>query len=314
MTRNNPIAEFLETQGFLVLDGGLATTLEARGHDIGDDLWSAGMLLRAPDAIRQLHLDFLAAGADCITAASYQASIEGFRKRGLDKGEAIELLRLAVRLATDARDEYWGNERHRRGRLRPLVAASIGPYGAYLADGSEYEGRYDIDDRRLFDFHRQRWHVLAESEADILACETLPSQREARVLLELLGDTPLASAWMSFSCLDEVHLSDGTRFEDVVRACDVHERVAAIGINCTAPRFIASLIREARKATEKPVIVYPNSGERYDAVGKAWLPARGGIDWGRVAAEWKSLGASCIGGCCRVGPLEIAAIRRAIAP
>jgi len=306
----NPIAEFVQRQGIMVLDGGLATALEARGHDLNDELWSAKVLLETPDAIRQVNLDFLAAGADCIATATYQASLPGFRKRGLSDSDGVELLRESVRIAVDARDTFWSKPHNREGRHRPLVAASVGPYGAFLADGSEYTGDYGIDDAELYDFHHDRWRILAESEADLLACETIPSEREARVLLQLLRETPGRWAWLSFSCRDEAHLCDGSRLADVVRACDAEVGVAAVGINCTAPESVSHLIVELRGATEKPIIVYPNSGEQYNVARRAWEGAPAPIDWAEASVEWSRLGAAGIGGCCRVGPDDISEVRR----
>lgn len=306
----NPIEQFMRRQGVMVLDGGLATALEERGYDLDDELWSAKVLLEAPDAIRQVHLDFLAAGADCIGTSTYQASIPGFRKRGLSDTAAAELLRRSVDLAVDARDMFWSEPSNRQDRIRPLVAASVGPYGAFLADGSEYTGRYDIDDDDLRAFHRDRWHILADSEADLLACETIPSRREAGVLVQLLQETPGTWAWLSFSCRDGAHLSDGSRLVDVARDCDAEPRVAAVGINCTSPEFVSALINEIREGTEKPVIVYPNSGERYDSGYRTWVGAPPPVDWGRSSIEWARLGATGIGGCCRIGPEEIAVMRR----
>ena len=306
----NPIAEFVQRQGIMVLDGGLATTLEARGYDLNDELWSARVLLEAPDAIRQVNLDFLAAGADCIATATYQASLPGFRKRGLSDSDGAELLRESVRIAVGARDAFWSEPHNREGRHRPLVAASVGPYGAFLADGSEYTGAYGIDDAELYAFHHDRWHILADSEADLLACETIPSEREARVLLQLLRETPGRWAWLSFSCCDDAHLCDGSRLADVARACDSEVGVAAVGINCTAPELVSHLIIEARGATEKPIIVYPNSGEQYNVVRRAWEGAPAPVDWAEASVEWSRLGAAGIGGCCRVGPDDIAEIRR----
>jgi homocysteine S-methyltransferase len=305
----NPLARIIESQGFLVLDGGLATSLETAGHDLNDDLWSAKVLLEEPGAIKQAHLDFLRAGADCIATASYQASFPGFRRRGLSDSEIERLLHLSVDLAVEARDAFWADHTNRPGRQRPLVAASIGPYGAFLADGSEYKGRYELGDEGLREFHEDRWRLLAESRADLLACETIPSRREAGVLRALIRETPGAWGWMSFSCRDGKQLSDGTRLEDVARDCDVEPRLAALGINCTHPEFIESLIGEARRGTTKPILVYPNQGEGYDPVTKTWTDAAQRIDWHQAAAGWAQLGAAGVGGCCRVGPEDLVALR-----
>ncbi len=180
---SDSLSALLDRQGVAILDGGLATELEARGHDIGDELWSARLLIDDPESLRGVHRDYLLAGADCIVSASYQASFAGFRRRGLSEREATRLLRRSVELARQARDELWSAPEHRRGRRRPLVAAGIGPYGAFLADGSEYTGIYDLDAEGLARFHRHRLQVLATSGADLLACETIPSAVEARVLV-----------------------------------------------------------------------------------------------------------------------------------
>ncbi len=219
-------------------------------------------------------------------------------------------MRHSVCLAVEARDAFWRDPCNRQGRLRPLIAASVGPYGAFLADGSEYTGRYGVDDGDLDAFHRSRWHVLADSQAELLACETIPSRQEAGVLLQLLQETPGRWAWMSFSCRDGAHLSDGSPLVDVARACHAEPRVAAVGINCTSPEFISPLIAEVRQGTTKPVIVYPNSGERYDATRKSWVAGPPRIDWGETTIEWVRLGATGVGGCCRVGPDEIRDMRR----
>ncbi|MBI3649425.1 MAG: homocysteine S-methyltransferase [Acidobacteria bacterium] len=306
----NPLARFVERQGVLVLDGGLATTLEARGYDLRDDLWSAKILLEAPEAIRQVHLDFLAAGADCLITSTYQASLPGFRKRGLSDREGVELLRLSVRLAVEARDAFWRDADNHSGRLRPIVAASVGPYGAFLSDGSEYTGRYDIDDEALYAFHKERWDILCDSPAELLACETIPCRREAGVLMRLLQETPDRWAWMSFSCRNDVEISDGTKLIEVARDCDTQPRVAAVGINCTPPQYIAALVRTAHAGTQKPIMVYPNAGETYDAERMTWEAAPLSTDWRTLSSQWAKLGAVAIGGCCRVNPQEIAAIRQ----
>ena len=310
----NPLLPLVRLQGRIVLDGGLATALEARGHDLNDDLWSAKVLLEDPDAIRDVHLDFLRAGADCITTATYQATFPGFSARGQSDEDAVRLLVRFIDLAVETRDSFWADPENRERRLRPLVAASIGPYGAFLADGSEYTGDYGIDAGELHAFHERRWHVLAESRADLLACETIPSRLEAEVLLRLLRDTPHRWAWMSFSCRDGAHVSDGSRLEHMAELCAAEPQVAAVGINCTAPEHVSTLIGEMRKAKPKPIIVYPNSGEGYDAVDKKWTPARRAPDWTTLIDEWAELGASGIGGCCRVQPGHIAEMRRRLFP
>ncbi|MFQ5350419.1 MAG: homocysteine S-methyltransferase, partial [Thermoanaerobaculia bacterium] len=216
-----------------VLDGGLATELEARGHDIGDELWSARLLLDDPESIRRLHLDYLEAGADCIVSASYQASVEGFVPRGLSEAEAEATLRRAVELARAARDEFWRSAGHRTDRSRPLVAASVGPYGAFLADGSEYTGDYGLDADGLARFHRRRLEILAGCGADLLACETIPSAVEAGVLADLLAELPACHAWISFSCRDGERLRDGTEIARIAARLADSPRVVAVGVNCT---------------------------------------------------------------------------------
>lgn len=311
----NPVKPFLESHGALVVDGGLATELEFRGYDLNDRLWSARFLLEDPAAIRQVHADYLAAGADCIISASYQATVPGFVARGLTEEQAIDLLRLSVQLAVEARDEFWSEPKNRSGRRRPLVAASIGPYGAYLADGSEYTGDYRLGSTetewidRLLAFHRQRWHILASTEADLLACETIPSRLESQALVQLLAETPGRYAWFSFSCRDGLHISDGSRLVDCLAPLSENEQIVAVGINCTPPRLIPSLIAEAQQVIDKPIIVYPNSGERYDAEGRRWSGESMPAEFGSFSREWRKSGAALIGGCCRTRPDHIRQIR-----
>jgi homocysteine S-methyltransferase len=279
------------------------------GYDLDDDLWSARILLEDPEAIIRVHRDFLAAGADCITAATYQASLSGLKRRGLDPDQARVKLHEAVELAVTARDEFWSHPGNHLDRRKPLVAASVGPYGAFLADGSEYVGNYGVTAKELARFHRERWHILAGSQADLLACETLPNLREAAVLLELLDETPGVWAWFSFSCRDGIHLCDGSRFIEAVELCAAHTRVAAIGVNCTAPEFISPLMCAASEVTDRPLVAYPNSGEVFDPAGKCWRVGATGIDLCEAAPEWLALGVAVIGGCCRIGPEAIAELR-----
>lgn len=312
MSYQNPLLPFLRQNGFLVLDGGLATELEARGYDLSDELWSARLLIDEPEAIKEVHTDYLQAGADCIITASYQATIGGFMKRGLSEEEAVELLQFSIQLALDARDEFWNDVANRHQRQRPIVAASIGPYGAALADGSEYTGDYDLDEGGLIEFHRRRFHILSGTEADILACETIPSFQETLALAQLLTEIPGRFAWFSFSCTDGYHISDGTPILDCAGRLDNLDQVAAVGINCTSPRFIPSLVREVRTVTDKPIVVYPNSGEEYDPKQKRWLGITGSDDFATASRSWCAAGASLVGGCCRTGPDHIRQIRQSL--
>lgn len=305
----DPLAPFLAGGGSLVLDGGLATELEKAGLDLAHPLWSARVLVEAPAAITAVHRAYLEAGADCITTASYQASLSGFRRAGLSAAEAADRLRRSVRLAREAVREFWALPENRVGRRAPLVAASLGPYGAYLANGAEYTGDYDLDERGLLGFHRERFHLLAEAEPDLFACETIPSAPEARALLSLLPERPSARAWLSFSCRDAERICDGTPFAELVRLADGHPQVIAVGVNCTAPEHVEGLLRLARAETGKPLVAYPNSGERYDPVARRWRGSSDAGDWGELGRRWRRAGARLVGGCCRTGPDHVRALR-----
>ena len=304
----NAIASILDLQPALVIDGALATELERRGCDLKDSLWSAKILLEQPEKIKQVHYDYFKAGADCAITASYQATIAGFAKRGLSEAEAIALMKKSVTLAKEARDEFWADEANRTGRVKPFVAASVGPYGAYLANGEEYTGNYGLTEKELMDFHRPRMRALIEAGADLLACETIPCLIEAQAVVKLLDEFQSVHAWISFSCRDEAHVCEGDRFEDCIRQIEASPFVDAVGVNCTSPRFIPALIREAKKATQKPVLVYPNSGETYDAAKSDWDGHRIYESFGEEAKEWYNAGARLIGGCCRTTPEDIQAI------
>jgi homocysteine S-methyltransferase len=304
----NPIASILDRYPALVIDGALATELERRGYDLKHDLWSAKILLEQPEAIQQLHYDYFKAGADCAITASYQATVAGFMKRGLNEDEAIALIQKSVKLAIAARDEFWKEEANRTGRSKPFVAASVGPYGAFLADGSEYRGNYGLTEKELMDFHRPRMQALIEAGADMLACETIPCLIEAKAIAKLLVEFQNTTAWISFSACDEKHISEGQVFANCVKALEEYSQIVAIGINCTSPKYIPSLIREAKQVTHKPVLVYPNSGEKYDATKHDWDGQRIYESFGEEAKEWYDAGARLIGGCCRTAPEDISVI------
>lgn len=335
----DPIAALLAVQPLVVLDGGLATELERRGADLRDPLWSARLIIDQPELIDAVHQDYFRAGADVVTSATYQASFEGFARRGIESQEAARLMQKAIALATSARDTFWSIESRRPGRerpgrdgsgpdgpgldgpgldgpgldgphrMRPLVAASVGPYGAMLADGSEYRGHYALSDGQLRDFHRPRIQVLAESGADLLACETIPSLREAIAIAAVLEEFPATSAWMSFSCRDGEHSCEGQAIGDCAAEFAEHPQIAAIGVNCTAPIHVSSLLRRMRDRTDKPLLVYPNSGELYDACAKQWQGPAAATPFADQARGWYREGARLIGGCCRTRPGDIEAIR-----
>lgn len=305
----DPIRPFIQQQDALILDGGLATHLETLGCNLDDPLWSARLLLENPDVIMQAHLDYLWAGADCIITASYQATVAGFQQRGLSESEAKQLVLRSVELAQAARDKYWADGGSKTGRLYPLVAASVGPYGAYLADGSEYSGQYGLNSTQLADWHRERWHLLASSGADLLACETIPSFAEVEAYLQLASETEETAVWLAFSCADDKTIWDGTPIEQCVRAADEQPNVVAIGVNCTAPRYIPDLIKTMHPLTKKPLIAYPNSGELYNPETKSWLGDSDPAAFGTVSKEWRRMGTAVIGGCCRTTPAHIRQVR-----
>lgn len=287
---------------YRVIDGGLATELARRGLDLSDDLWSARVLLDAPDAIGEVHEAYYRAGANIAITASYQASFEGLAERGLTSAEATTILRRAVRIAAEARE-----------RVRPdvrrdlLVAASVGPLGATRHDGSEYRGDYGLSEDALVDFHRARFDVLATAGADIVACETIPSLLEARALVRLMGRHDQIGAWVTFSCRDGGHTSAGDPIGDCAAWLDRVPQVVGIGINCIAPHYAVSLIETIAAMTSKPVIAYPNSGETWDAVGRCWVGTAERFT-SHVPA-WLTAGATWVGGCCRTTPDDIRRVR-----
>jgi homocysteine S-methyltransferase len=296
--------EVLTTPGgepVIILDGGFATELEQRGHDLSDDLWSARLLRDDPDEIIATHLAFFRAGADVATTASYQASIEGFVRHGRTRAEAEEFLRDSVRLARVAASLAEAEDGVRR-----LVAASVGPYGAVLADGSEYHGKYSVSDAFLRDFHRPRMAVLAAAGADLLAIETVPSLQEATALLAVLEEMPVTTrAWLSLSCADDRSTRRGDDVTDAFALAAAADRVVAVGVNCTAPEHVTALVTRAVAASGKPAVAYPNSGEGWDAARRSWTGAGAVVDVA-LAREWVAAGAAYVGGCCRVGSGDIA--------
>jgi homocysteine S-methyltransferase len=290
----------------LLIDGGLSNQLEKQGHDLNHKLWSAKLLESDPEAIIKAHLAYLEAGAQCITTASYQASIPGFMSIGYDMATAESLIKKSVHLAEKAIKRF-----HLKGS-KPIIAASVGPYGAYLADGSEYHGNYGISEETLREFHEHRISLLDHSNADILACETIPSFKETLVLANILKDMN-KQTWVSFSCKDEFHINDGTPIEDCVDILSDHPNIFAIGVNCTSPKYISGLVKAIKpKIKDKRIIVYPNSGDVYNAETKVWSELSSSEQLLNQAKEWINLGVDIIGGCCRIGPKDIKSLSKLI--
>lgn len=290
----------------LILDGGLSNVLEEQGCDLNHQLWSAKMIINNPEAIIKSHLRYLEAGAACITTSSYQATIQGFMDLGLNAADSEILLLRSVELAEKARLNFLNKK---KSDSPIYIAASMGPYGAYLADGSEYKGKYSISEADLKMFHVKRIKILESSNADFLAFETIPSLLEIEILSKILT-TSAKPSWVSFSCRDAVHLNDGEKISKAAKLLANHPTVFAIGVNCTAPQHISEIIQTLQaSAPDKKIIVYPNSGEVYDVDSKSWFGISDPVLFQKMAKEWLRLGADILGGCCRIGPKHIVKIK-----
>lgn len=297
----------------VILDGGLGTELEARGHDLSDRLWSARLLLSDPDAVEEVHLAYYRAGAQVATTGSYQATIPGFIAGGLDRDTALAAIRASVEIARRARDRYVAGAGTDPGSL--LVAGSVGPYGAMLADGSEYRGDYDPGIAALRELHAPRMEALLEGGADLLAMETIPNVREAEVLVALLDEFD-ASGWLAYQCRDGTSTAAGDPIEAAVGVATGAAGLVAVGVNCTAPRFLPELLgRAGAIAGDLPLIAYPNIGDAWDAAHHVWVARdEEGTLRADVMVTWSELGAGWLGGCCGTGPAEIAALAAALEP
>ncbi|MEV5150617.1 homocysteine S-methyltransferase [Streptomyces werraensis] len=284
--------------GPVVLDGGMSNQLAAAGHDLSDELWSARLLADEPEAVTAAHLAYFEAGADVAITASYQATFEGFARRGIGRERGAELLALSVECARTA-------ARRAPGPRRPRwVAASVGPYGAMLADGSEYRGRYGLPVAELERFHRPRLEVLASAAPDVLALETIPDTDEAEALLRAVRGLGVP-AWLSYSAAGG-RTRAGQPLEDAFALAARADEVIAVGVNCCTPQDADHAVAVAARVTGKPVVVYPNSGEQWDARARAWT-GEPTFSASRVTG-WRDAGARLIGGCCRVGPDTITSI------
>ena len=301
----HPLRDLIRERGSVVIDGAMSTALEKLGCDLNNRLWSARILADDPEKIRTVHAQYFEAGADVAITASYQATAAGFADAEINETEAARLIRLSVTLAREARDAYKRNHPN-----RPLlVAGAVGPYGAYLADGSEYTGRYHLTDDAYREFHRVRLDALKAAGADLIAVETQPKLEEVAVLLKMLEAREL-SVWVTFTLADEGHLPDGTLVEDAARLCATSPAVDALGLNCVKRELAAGALKRMASVTDLPLILYPNSGETYDAATKTWHHPVGGPGWQHFVGPWQSLGVKCLGGCCRTLPSDIVEIAR----
>ncbi len=310
----------LKDKRLIVMDGPMGTELERRGYDVNDALWSARFLEKDPAAIRRIHYDYFAAGADIVTCASYQGSTRGFTDAGYSLAEAEKLIARSMELVFEARKAWWeglppapeaaadtGNPvpaGKNTGRPYPLAAGDIGPYGAYLADGSEYTGSYLLSEKEYRDFHLPRIRILKEAGAEIFAVETMPRLDEALACADMLEELD-CDYWISFTFKSERETCGGDPAAEVARAFRCFPHIKAIGVNCTPPELVSGIIRRIRDCCDIPVCVYPNSGETYDGIRKTWARGRGVKPYVSMAREWYMQGARFIGGCCRTKPEDI---------
>lgn len=313
MSQSRVLENLFQAQETIIIDGALATHLETLGADLNDTLWSCKTLMEQPNLIRDVHLAYFRAGADVAITASYQASTKGLaEQRCMSEADARSLIAKSVELAQSARDEVARAEQGRAHKM--LVAGSVGPYGAYLADGSEYRGDHILSKEELKAFHRPRIEALLEGGVDLLALETMPNSVEIQALLELLSEEhPSASAWLSCTLKDGSSISDGTPLSEMARLVDRHDQVIAVGVNCVPCELVTHALDSLFRSTSKPLLCYPNSGETWNSETKTWSGVRdaSGQDWKALVPQWRKRGAKFIGGCCRTDPVDIGTIKAA---
>ncbi|ODQ66177.1 homocysteine S-methyltransferase [Nadsonia fulvescens var. elongata DSM 6958] len=319
MTEIDPLSQLLASKDIIILDGAMGTELQNRGHDVSNQLWSASILIDHPQSIYDVHLQYFEHGADITITASYQAAIQGLLENGdmQDETKAQEIIRTSSQLALKARDDYW--QTAIEGRPRGLVAGSVGPYGAYLGTGAEYTGDYDytLTTEDLKQFHRGRLLALLDTDIDAIAFETIPSYKELEAIVELFNEVCAerardsnkkrkVSAWVSLSVKDAQYLGDGSSIEAACKLINQHtENFKSIGVNCNPLLITKDVLATLHKFTNLPLVVYPNSGESYDATTKKWSRAGDCQTLEGESPGWIKNGARIIGGCCRTAPKDI---------
>lgn len=312
----NLLLDDLKNQKTLILDGAMATELEKRGVDTDSELWSAAALMNDPQAVKDVHKSYFESGADVAITNTYQANLEAFEAIGYTKDQASEMIVKAVKLAQSARDDFYSSlsDAARKQRAsHPLIAGSVGPFGAYLADGSEYTGDYDLSQGEYQVFHEPRMRLMAEAGVDLFAFETQPNFDEAKAIASLL-ETRFANytGWLSFSIKDSEHLCDGTPLKDAIAYFETQPQIVAVGVNCTRMENIESAVKVIKSVTKKPIVVYPNNGDIYNPETKTWKSNPSAISFSEVAPKWVEAGARIVGGCCRTTPEDIREITNSL--
>ncbi|GAY73344.1 homocysteine S-methyltransferase [Lentilactobacillus kosonis] len=313
---DNPIRTRLKNRQAIVVDGAMATELEKHGVDTSNKLWSATALINNSEAVISVHTSYFNVGADIAITDTYQANVEGFMDAGFTEQQSEKLITDAVRLAVESRDKFYANLDSRikqRRNFSPIVAGSIGPYGAFLADGSEYTGAYKLSEKEYRNFHIKRLQLIAQSGVDMFAFETQPNFEETKALAKILKDEfPELTAWITFSIKDTEHLCDGTPLVEAIRYFESNPQISAIGVNCTSMDNIEDTIKVIIPNTSKPVIVYPNNGDIYDPRTKTWISNPNSNSFEDLVPKWLAAGASLIGGCCRTTPSDIREVAKVV--
>lgn len=305
----NKIEKILSEFPFVILDGGFATELEKKGFNLGSRLWSAEIIAKSPDAIRDVHLSYLLAGADCIITSSYQATVPGFIAAGYSRREAVDLIGRSVAIADDAVRVFRESMPDIGNRPEPFVAASAGCYGAYLANGSEYRGDYHLELNGYKNFHKERVDILVNAGAGIIAFETFPCMEEAAAVAELMNEYSDIPYWIVFTVKDAVSTSHGDNFIECVKLLQGRKNLIGTGVNCSMPEFISPILDSLDPGLKKNFTVYPNSGEHFYTECSCWRDDPSASDYRRLSEEWYNKGARLIGGCCRTSPSDIQKIK-----